>query len=68
MTPIRELKRFEKVFIKAGETVNVRFELPMNELALYNVNIKKVVEPGEFELQVGSASDQIKLRKTISCM
>lgn len=68
MTPIRELKRFEKVFIKAGETVNVRFELPMNELALYDVNMKKVVEPGEFELQVGSASDQIKLRKTISCM
>jgi len=67
VTPIRELKRFEKVFIKAGETVNVRFELSMYELALYDVNMKKVVEPGEFELQVGSASDQIKLRKTISC-
>lgn len=64
-TPVRELKRFEKVFIKAGETARVKFELPMAELALYNGEMKKVVEPGEFELQVGTASDQIKLVKTI---
>jgi beta-glucosidase len=37
----------------------------MSELALYNADMKKVVEPGEFELQVGTASDQIKLIKTI---
>jgi len=64
-TPIRELKRFKKVSIKAGETVKVRFDLPMNELALYNAEMKKVVEPGEFELQVGTASDKILLQKTI---
>ncbi|MCW3092914.1 MAG: glycosyl hydrolase family 3 [Ferruginibacter sp.] len=65
VTPIRELKRFEKVFIKSGESVKVKFDLPISELALYNVDMKKVVEPGEFELQVGTASDQIKLEKTI---
>lgn len=65
VTPIHELKRFEKVFIKSGESVKVKFDLPMSELALYNVEMKKVVEPGEFELQVGTASDQIKLEKTI---
>ena len=65
LTPVRELRRFEKVFIKAGESVTVRFDLPIAELALYNADMKKVVEPGEFELQVGTASDQIKLTKTI---
>lgn len=65
VTPVKELKRFEKVFIKSGEAVTVRFDLPMSELALYNADMKKVVEPGEFELQVGTASDQIKLIKTI---
>lgn len=65
VTPIHELKRFEKVFIKSGESIKVTFDLPMSELALYNADMKKVVEPGEFELQVGTASDQIKLEKTI---
>lgn len=65
VTPIHELKRFEKVFIKAGETAIVKFDLPINELALYNVDMKKIVEAGEFELQAGTASDQIKLIKTI---
>lgn len=64
-TPVRELKRFEKVMIKAGETVTVRFDLPIKELALYNADMKRVVEPGAFELQVGTASDQIRLVKTI---
>jgi beta-glucosidase len=65
VTPVKELKRFEKIFIKAGETAIVKFDLPIKELALYNADMKKVVEPGEFELQVGSASDQIKLIKSI---
>ena len=65
VTPIRELKRFEKVFIRSGESVKVKFDLPMSELALYNTDMKKVVEPGEFELQAGTASDQAGLHKTI---
>ncbi|HWB91494.1 MAG TPA: glycoside hydrolase family 3 N-terminal domain-containing protein [Puia sp.] len=65
LTPVRQLRRFQKVFIKAGESVTVRFDLPIAELALYNAEMKKVVEPGEFELQVGTASDQIRLIKTI---
>jgi beta-glucosidase len=64
--PVKELKRFAKVFIKAGETEKVTFELPIKELALWNSDIKEVVEPGEFELQVGTASDHISLTKTIN--
>jgi beta-glucosidase len=67
-TPVQELKRFEKVFIRAGETVKVRFDLPMSELALYDADMRRVVEPGEFELQAGGASDQISLTKTIQVL
>ncbi|MDR3093664.1 MAG: glycoside hydrolase family 3 C-terminal domain-containing protein [Bacteroidales bacterium] len=66
VTPVKELKRFEKLFIKAGETKTVRFELPVAELALYNAKLEKVVEPGEFTLQIGTASDNILLEKVIA--
>lgn len=65
VTPIHQLKGFKKVFIKAGESAKVTFDLPIENLALYNAEMQKVVEPGEFELQVGGASDQIKLKETI---
>ncbi len=66
LTPVKELKRFEKLLIKAGETKTVHFELPVAELALYNAKMEKVVEPGDFTLQIGTASDNILLKKTIS--
>ncbi|MDH7460624.1 glycoside hydrolase family 3 N-terminal domain-containing protein [Chitinophagaceae bacterium 26-R-25] len=65
-TPVKELKRFEKVLIKKGSSAKVAFDLPINELWLYNADMQKVVEPGEFELQVGTASDNILLQKTIT--
>ncbi len=66
VTPVKELKRFEKVFIPAGETRSVTFRLPMQELALWNVHMQEVVEPGDFELQVGTASDDIRLTEMIT--
>lgn len=66
VTPIKQLKAFDKVFVKAGEIKTVRLTLPIKELYLYNQNMKKVVEPGEFELQIGAASDDIKITKMIS--
>lgn len=65
VTPVRELKRFQKVLLNPGERKTVTFELPMEELALYDANLKKVVEPGEFELQAGHSSSDIVLRKVI---
>lgn len=65
-TPIQQLKAFQKVLIKAGETKRVRLQLPIKELALYNARMQEVVEPGEFEIQIGSASNEIRLVKTIS--
>jgi beta-glucosidase len=65
VTPIRELKRFMKISLEANETKTVEFKLPIMELAIYNSELKKVVEPGEFELQVGKSSNDIVLVKTI---
>lgn len=64
-TPIRQLKGFGKELIKAGATREFVLELPISELALYNARMQEVVEPGEFEIQIGSASDQIHLTKVI---
>ena len=66
VTPVKQLKAFDKVDLKAGETKTVRLTLPIFELALINQQMKKVVEPGDFELQIGPASNNIKITKTIA--
>ena len=66
VTPVHELKAFRKVMIRKGETATVRLSIPVAELALYDQNMKKVVEPGAFELQIGRASDDIRIKKVIT--
>lgn len=63
--PIQQLKAFKKVEVPAGGEVEVRLEMPIDELAFYNETLHRLVEPGEFEIQVGHASDDIVFRKTI---
>ena len=64
-TPIKQLKAFRKVDIKAGEKVTVTLQVPLEELSLVNERLHRVIEPGEFEIQVGSSSDRIHFNKTI---
>ncbi len=54
--PLRELKGFRKVFLRAGECRKVSFELGMDELGYYNMQNKFVVEPGLFEIFVGKSA------------
>lgn len=63
LTPTRVLKGFDKVFVRAGETVDVKFELPVSSLSLIDADGKSVVEPGEFEIMVGGGLNS--LQKTI---
>lgn len=63
LTPTRVLKGFDKVFVRAGETVDVKFELPVLSLSLIDADGESVVEPGEFEIMVGGGLDS--LQKTI---
>lgn len=64
-TPIQQLKAFKKELIKKGERIKVKLEVPVSELSLYNFRMDRVVEPGEFEIQIGSSSDNIIFKKTI---
>ncbi len=54
--PVRELKAFERVTLAAGEARTVTFELGERELGFYNADLQWVVEPGQFEVFVGSNS------------
>ncbi|MBQ7811130.1 MAG: glycoside hydrolase family 3 C-terminal domain-containing protein [Bacteroidales bacterium] len=54
--PVKELKRFERVALAAGETKTVTFELPVSELAFWNIDMEYAVEPGDFRLWVAGDS------------
>lgn len=54
--PVKELKAFEKVFLKAGEAKEVKFEISVEDLKYYNHDLNFVAEPGEFELMIGTDS------------
>ena len=54
--PVKELKRFTRVTLKPGEKKSVSFELPVSELAFWNIDMVKVVEPGDFGLWVATDS------------
>ena len=54
--PVKELKRFTRVTLKPGEKKSVSFELPISELAFWNIDMAKVVESGDFGLWVATDS------------
>ena len=66
VTPVRQLQAFEKVALDPGEERTVRFEIPVRQLSLYDAAMRRVVEPGDFELQVGASSRDIRLRDTVT--
>ncbi|TNF41884.1 MAG: beta-glucosidase, partial [Bacteroidetes bacterium] len=55
--PLKELKGFQKIFIKKGETKTVTFKLAANNLAFYNQNLQFIAEPGKFMVFVGGDSN-----------
>ncbi len=55
--PVKELKGFQKVFLKKGESKTVEFNLTTEDLKFYNSELKFVAEPGEFEVFVGNSSN-----------
>ncbi len=64
--PIKELKGFEKVALKAGETKKVAFHLEKRSFAYYEPSISDwFVEYGEFEILIGASSQDIRLSKSV---
>ncbi len=67
--PFESLRAFRRVTLKPGETSHVRFTIPAFQLAVYDVARHAfTVEPGTFDVSVGSASDDIRLRSAVQIM
>jgi beta-glucosidase len=63
--PVKELKAFQRLSLQPGETRQVRLELDVHQLGLYDARLDYVVEPGEFDILVGSSSEDIRLKGTL---
>jgi beta-glucosidase len=61
--PVKELKGFQKVLLKAGETKTISFEITPEDLKFYNSDLDFVWEPGEFEIMIGGNSRDVKKAK-----
>jgi beta-glucosidase len=61
--PVKELKGFQKIFLKAGETKEVVFQVKTDDLRFYNERLQHIWEPGEFHVMVGTSSAQAETRK-----
>jgi beta-glucosidase len=58
--PIKELKGFERVTLAPGESRTVTFKLTPESLSMWDANMKRVVEPGVFDVMVGNSSESLK--------
>jgi beta-glucosidase len=61
--PVKELKGFQKISLKAGETKTVTFNITTNDLKFYNSNLKYDWESGDFVIMVGGNSRDVKSEK-----
>ncbi len=59
--PHKLLKGFEKVFLKPGESKRIEFLLTEDDLAIYDKDMDRVTEPGDFDVFIGSSSSDIRL-------
>ncbi|MCS7138761.1 MAG: glycoside hydrolase family 3 C-terminal domain-containing protein, partial [Crenarchaeota archaeon] len=64
--PVKELKRFQRVRLKPGESRRIVFSLTADDLALLDVNMRRIVEPGEFKIMVGASSEDIRLQSSLN--
>ncbi|UMZ13451.1 beta-glucosidase BglX [Pseudomonas sp. MPFS] len=58
--PIKELKNFQKVMLKAGEEKVIRFNISEDDLKFYNAQLKYAAEPGDFNVQIGLDSQDVQ--------
>ena len=58
--PVKELKGFEKIFLKAGESKTVSFKITPELLYFYDYDLNYVAEPGDFDVMIGGNSQHVK--------
>ena len=65
--PVKELKGFQRIHLKAGEAQIVTFEITPDLLKFYDYNLDYVIEPGDFDIMIGPNSRDVK-KKTITIL
>lgn len=58
--PVKELKNFQKLMLKAGESRTLTFSISEEDLKFYNGQLQRVAEPGQFNVQVGLDSEAVQ--------
>ena len=58
--PVKELKGFEKIFLKAGESKTVTFKITPELLRFYDYDLKQVAEPGDFDVMIGGDTRNVR--------
>jgi len=58
--PVKELKGFQKIEVKAGESKKISFTISVNDLKFYNSDLKFIAEPGDFKVFIGTNSRDVK--------
>lgn len=61
--PVKELKGFQKVMLKKGESKKITFDISPEQLKFYNGELKYDWEPGEFDIMIGTNSEEVKHSK-----
>ncbi len=61
--PLKELKGYKKVYLQPGEEKTIEFEITDKDLKFYNEKFEYKVEPGEFQIEIGPNSENIKAQK-----
>lgn len=53
VTPVKKLVAFKRISLKPGETKTVSLDIPSDAMALYDINMKRMIEPGQFTVMLG---------------
>ena len=61
--PVKELKGFERIFLKKGESREVKFVMTEDDLKFYNSGLQYIYEPGEFDVMIGTNSRDVQTKR-----
>jgi beta-glucosidase len=64
--PVMELKGFQRIHLKKGETKNVSFTITPGLLSMLDINLNRVVESGKFRIMIGASSNDIRLKTVLN--
>lgn len=64
--PVKELKGFDRIFLKKGESREVKFVLTEDDLQFYNSGLQYIYEPGEFDVMIGTNSRDVQTKRFIA--